>query len=207
MNKNGCNGNDRADNDQIRFQMESLTPEDLASLAAYAHRRLQRIGMDGSLAEDIAQDALQAIMVGLYTPIDGRHPRPCDVASHGAFVEYLGGVVNSMVAYERSKRIHQFTHEPLVTDPGHDEHKSHFAELRSDESVVADVCWNDLQDVFFARIRPRAVFPIQPILIDWERVWQWSSQIPVPIPQRRFRRHVKRLAQEVLGELGEALAA
>jgi hypothetical protein len=207
MNRNGCYSTNHADHRQIRHRMENLTNEDLVGLAAYAKRRLLRVGMDGCLAEDIAQDALQAILVGLGTPTDGRHPRSIDVASHSAFIDYIGGVINSLVSYERAKRIYQFLHEPIRTESDQEEDLAPAMELRSSVSVASEVSWNDFQHTFFTRLRPRAALAIQPILIDWQEVWQWSSQIPVPIPQRRLRRDVKRLAKEVLNELGEALAA
>lgn len=208
MKRNGCKRNKYAGNDSIRLQLETISQSDLAGLVAYARRRLLRVGLDPNLAEDITQDAFHAILIGMRTTKAGRHPRAIDVANQGAFIDYLGGVINSLVSYEREKHLYQFDHEPIDIpvladeDDGVARH-----EIRSAACVHTEAGWNDLRQVFFARLRPRAFPELQPILADWENEWGWSAQIPVPIAQRRIRRPVRDLAMDVLAELGEALAA
>ena len=208
MKRNGCTRNECAGIDQTRHRLEQLTRSDRASLVAYAQRRLSRVGLDPDLAEDMTQDAFQAILLGLETQVSGRHPRTMDVESRESFIDYLGGVVNSLVAYERGKRRYRFEHEPIgLPKPDEDDDAQLRFEIQSADQVEREAGWNDLQAAFFARLKPRAFQQLQPILADWETEWRGASKIPVPIPQRRFRRTVRRLAKEVLEELGEALAA
>jgi DNA-directed RNA polymerase specialized sigma24 family protein len=203
---NGEKWNKGVGNDNTRLQLEMISRSSLAGLVAYARRRLLRIGLDPNLAEDITQDAFRAILIGLDTAKAGRHPREIDVQDQGAFVDYLCGVINSLVAYERAKRLYQFDHEPIEARAAWEDEPQPQNELRSAASVESEIGWRDLQDVFFARLRPRVHPRIQHILTDWEWEWRWAAQIPVPIPERRFRRTIRDLAKEVLAELGEALA-
>jgi hypothetical protein len=207
MKRNGAKRNKCVGNDSTRLQLEMLSRSNLAGLVAYARRRLLRIGLDPNLAEDITQDAFRAILIGLETAKAGRHPREIDVQDQGAFVDYLGGVINSLVAYERAKRLYQFDHEPIEAETTWEDDRCPKNELRSAAGVESEIGWRDLQDVFFARLRSRVHPRIQHIVTDWECEWRWSAQIPIPIPQRRFRKTIRLLAKDVLAELGEALAA
>lgn len=196
-----------AGTDRIRHKMEELTRPDLEGLVGYAHRRLLRVGLDPNLAEDITQDAFQAILLGLETGTAGRHPRRMDVESKQSFIDYIGGAINSLIAYERGKWRYRFHHQPIgLPKPDEDDAELSF-EITSTDRVEHEAGWNDLQAAFFARLKPRAFQQLRPILADWEMEWRWASKIPVPIPQRRFRGTVRRLAKDVLQELGEALAA
>lgn len=195
----------RAGTDTVH-QLNLLTQEDLADLADYATRRLKRVGLTALEGEDIAQDALQAILEGLEEAKQGRHPRACDVASKLAFMDYVGGVINSLVTVERRKAVHDVKHYSVTRDPRTDDETPQ-PELATTESVTGDVAISDLQSAFFARLWPRACPAMTPHLQEWEATWRRSDQIPVPIPQRRLRGKIKVLAREVLSEIGEELAA
>jgi hypothetical protein len=207
VKRNGIKQLECVRKNNIRHQMGLLTRSNLTGLVAYARRRLLRIGLDPTLSEDIVQDAFRAILIGLESAKAGRHPRGIDVQAQGAFVDYLGGVINSLVAYEREKRRYRFTFEPMELEPAWENEGQPHNELRSAVNVEGEVGWRDLQHLFFSKLRPQVPSRVQHILADWEQEWQRSAQIPVPIPQRRFRKIIRHLAQEVLAELGEALAA
>jgi len=186
--------------------LDSLTEQDIASLVYFAERRLERVGLNPQIAQDTVQDALQAVLIGRQATSTGRHPRMVDYADPAAFRSYLGGVINSLVTVERRKRIHSSTHISIGV-PESDSEVAPANDLPSPERTESTVNWSDLQDVFFQRLRARAPASLHPFLADWEAGWCWRDQIPVAIPQRRFRRAIKVLAREVLSELDEKLAA
>ncbi len=193
--------------DAILQQLNLLTREDLVDLADYARRRLKRVGLTTLEGEDITQDALQAILVGLEEAKQGRHPRTCDLASKTAFKDYVGGVINSLVTVERRRPVHDTKHYSLTPTGSRTDNEAPQPELATPESVTGDVAISDLQSAFFARLWPRACPAMTPHLQKWEDTWRWSDQIPVPIPQRGLRGKIKVIAQAVLAEIGEELAA
>ena len=111
------------------------------------------------------------------------------------------------MAYERGKRRYRFQHEMLDVSNVAEDDAPCRREIRSPADVQSEAGWNDLQAAFFARLKPRGFKQIQPILVEWEAEWKWCSVIPVPIPQRRFRKDVRQLAKDVMHELGETLTA
>jgi len=163
--------------------------------------------LDPGLGEDIVQDAFEAVLQGLVTERGGRHPRGSDVEDPKAFINYLGGVINSLVSYERAKRRYNFDHDSIDIPPIDDCEAQLTFDIQSPDCVEQEAGWNDLQEVFFTLLQSRATPQIRPILHHWELEWRWSPQIPVPIPKRRFRRTIRCLAKEALRELGEELAA
>jgi hypothetical protein len=188
--------------------LDHLTRLDLAALRIFAEHRLARVGLDPNLGADIVQDALCAVLRGLNSAKVGRHPRPSDLEDKAAFVNYLRGVINSLVAVERRKDVHKFNHcqldgqEPRLSDDGRYPRK----EIEGPVCVENDVDWRDLQNVFFSELRKRACPRLEAIISDWETVWRWSNRIPVPIPKRRLRKDIRLLARDVLDEIGEQLA-
>ncbi|MBP9900305.1 MAG: hypothetical protein KBH45_02510, partial [Verrucomicrobia bacterium] len=90
-----------ASSEAVLQQLNLLTREDLFDMADYATRRLKRVGLTALEGEDIAQDAIQAILVGLEEAKQGRHPRASDVINKATFKDYAGGVINSLVTVER----------------------------------------------------------------------------------------------------------
>lgn len=84
--------------------MQVLTPKELLVLAGFASFRLAKVGLNPTGAEHIAQDALLAVLRGLESSTVGRYPRPCDLTDQSAFMDYLRGVIGSLVEAERRGR-------------------------------------------------------------------------------------------------------
>src|SRR5690349_916508 len=79
--------------DSCRSSLHRLSPADWRMLRKFAAFRFARVGLNPEWDEDLVQDALLAVLLGLKTSTKGRHPRPADLASHSRFMDYLRGVI------------------------------------------------------------------------------------------------------------------
>ena len=188
--------------------LDGLTAEDLEDVRKFAEHRLARVGLDTALGPDLAQEALRAVLAGLTTRVSGRHkgrhPRPSDLQTKRNFLDYLKGAVNSLVTTECRRRKRGFQLIPLEAERQEDgEH--YFIPLSTPSRQDVDVGWNDFRKEFFRRLSLKAPPKLQRMIAAWQDVWPWSDRIPVPIPMRRLRKHIRELSKEVLCELDETL--
>jgi hypothetical protein len=84
--------------------LNSLTSGDLSNVTRFAGFRLSRVGLHPGDGQDVVQDALHAVLLGIESPATDRHPRPMDLASGPAFLCYLKGVISSLVSFELRRR-------------------------------------------------------------------------------------------------------
>jgi len=194
---------------QCRRFFDELTSENLAELRDFAVHRLARVGLDSGFGPDLAQEALRAVLAGLKTRVrgryQGRHPRPSDLQTQRTFLDYLKGVVNSLVATECRRRKRGF--KLISLEAGRQEDGEHyFIPLSTPARHDVDVAWEDFRREFFARLRLKAPPKLRCMIAAWQGVCPWSDRIPVPIPKRRLRKHIRELSKEVLCELGETLS-
>lgn len=174
-------------------RLAEITDEDSAALLQFAECRLVEHGASLSYAEDITQRAFEAVLVGLHTTQRGRKPRMRDVVNKGAFLNYMRGVVSSLLfALIRKKEFctaWKEWYDNARTTIGTEQSPAHQAELE------------DLRNQLFPRLRSRAPRRLLRTINAWERVFLHSDRIPAP-GHRRYVREVRTLAQEVMLELG-----
>jgi hypothetical protein len=177
--------------DRLAYLMQELTGEDLADLARYAGYRLARVRLDPSEGEDFRQDALLAVLHGAQSISSGRHPRPVDLQNRSAFLDYLKGVIGSLVEAERRRLAHRFSHEPFAESVGYQPAAfyGHPIELE----------FNDLRIEFFKRLEQRVPGRLSRIVLTWKD--QGNDLIPLLGHHRRIRQQLKKLAAQVLRQL------
>lgn len=175
-------------------RLNEFTRADSADLTEFAECRLMVHGASPTLGEDMTQRALQQVLQGLETDQGGRRPRLVDLVNKPAFLNYLRGVISSLVFGMTSKR--GFTAGCM---PGYDDNI-----VRPNDdggAAVKDAELNDLRDQLFPRLRARAPKRLLPTIDAWESVFTHSDRIPAP-GQRTYVREVRDLAKEVLSEIG-----
>jgi len=176
-------------------RLQEFTGADSADLTEFAECRLIVFGASPTLGEDLTQRALQQVLQGLETDQGGRRPRLVDLENKPAFLNYLRGVISSLVFGMTTKRefIANYSsgYDDAIASPDDDGG----AAVKHAELI-------DLRDQFFPRLRARAPKRLLPTIDAWEPVFTLSDRIPVR-GQRTYVREVRNLAKEVLSELGE----
>jgi hypothetical protein len=181
--------------------IDMLTRVDLADLAKFASFRLAKVGLIRLAGEDVVQDALLAVVRGAGAHSKGRHPRPVDVANSANFIDYLKGVIGSLVEAERRSRKHQCVHEPFEEGFMAGEH---FAmQARPAGSPLAELEFCDLRQQLFHRLEERVPHHLRGLVLVWREQWDFCDRIPLLGRHRRCRAELRQLAAQVLKELTE----
>jgi hypothetical protein len=175
-------------------RLDEVTKADKDALVAFAKHRLVALGAPSSCAEDIVQKAFEAVLRGLEgTGKGSRNPRSSDIVDKPAFLNYLRGIISSLVWAMTCKREFRIGHRPwdeIYPPP-----------QAGGQSPAEEAEWRDLQEQLFPRLRARAPRRLWPTIDAWEEVFLHSDRIPAP-GSRKYVREVRNLAQEILWELG-----
>jgi hypothetical protein len=175
-------------------RLQEFTGADSADLTEFAECRLIVLGASPTMGEDLTQRALQQVLQGLETDQGGRRPRLVDLVNKPAFLNYLRGVISSLVfgMTTRSEFLACSTagYDDAIAGPNDD-----------GGAAVKDAELTDLRDQLFPRLRARASKRLLPTINAWEPVFTLSDRIPAR-GQRSYVREVRNLAKEVLSELG-----
>jgi hypothetical protein len=175
-------------------RLQEFTGADSADLTEFAECRLIVLGASPTMGEDLRQRALQQVLQGLETDQGGRRPRLVDLVNKPAFLNYLRGVISSLVFGMTTKT--EFLAE---CTSGYDDAIA--APNDDGGAAVKEAELNDLRDQLFPRLRARAPKRLLPTIDAWEPVFALSDRIPAR-GQRTYVREVRNLAKEVLSELG-----
>ncbi len=176
-------------------RLREFTKADSADLTEFAECRLVVNGISPTNGEDLTQRAIQLVLQGLEMDKGGRRPRLVDVTDKPAFLNYLRGIISSLV-YGMTRKSGFGTRCIRLEDVD-------TAEAPHDNGAsVRDVELGDLRDQLFPRLRARAPARLHPTINAWEAVFTQTDRIPAPV-QRRHAREVQDLARKVLTELGE----
>lgn len=171
----------------VQTALGGITPRDLRALAAFAGRLLDRVGLPGHLGEDLAQRAILAVLVGGRSKLRGRHPRPADLTSPMALLNYFRGVICSLVHGQRSRSENRFIHTAFEE-----------ATARC-PAAGRDLEFEDLAQTFYEHLRARVPPRLRSVLEDWRE--ERFAYIPLGDQHRRRRSELRRIAAEVLREL------
>ena len=175
-----------------KARLGEITDADIAALTEFAERRLVEIGVPPSCGEDVTQRALYAVLPGLEKDQGGRKPRLVDVNDKTAFLNYLRGIVSSLLYSMTRTRGFRITQQWDDSVPSPDAGRP---------SPTNEAALRDLSEQLFRRLRARAPRRLLPTINAWEAVFLSSDRIPAR-GHRKYVREVKKLAQEVLSELG-----
>ncbi len=176
-------------------RLREFTAADSADLSEFAECRLIVNGISPTNGEDVTQRALQLVLQGLETDKGGRRPRLVDLTDKSAFLNYLRGVISSVV-YGMTRK------SGFGADCTFDEDDEELNEFVHDSGTGARTLeLNDLRDQLFPRLRARAPKRLLPTLEAWEPVFTQSDRIPAR-GQRSYVREIRALTKDVLSEIG-----
>jgi hypothetical protein len=129
-------------------RLDEITEADSANLTEFAECRLVTLGVSPSYGEDMTQRAFQQVLQGLETDQGGRRPCLEDLVDKPAFLNYLRGVISSLIYVMTSKCGFRTTHkaweDEMLTPSGGGASPAKEAEL------------NDIRDQLFRRLRAHA---------------------------------------------------
>jgi len=181
---------------------QGLTQGDLDALARFAGFRLAKVGLSPLAGEDVAQDALLAVLRGAQSSSTGRHPRPVDLADSSAFIGYLKNVIGSLVEAERRRLMHKWMHEPIEEGAGG------MVELQVGVAGVppGDLEFRDLAEQLFLQVARQAPARLRELVLAWAAHWQNCDTIPLLGRHRRCRQELRKLAARVLEQLNNPVA-
>ncbi len=174
-------------------RLGEITEADCADLTEFAECRLVAVGAPPSCGEDVTQRAFHAVLVGLETDQGGRKPRLVDINDKPAFLNYMRGVISSLVyAVTRKRRFHA----------GYETWEQNTSVQDSErDSPAQPAAFQDLGQQLFPRLKSRAPGRLLPTIQAWESVFLHSDRIPAK-GHRKYVREVRDLAKTVLEELG-----
>jgi len=171
-------------------RLSCVSKEELKHLRGFAKDCLERFRLPTTFTDDLTSKAIAAVVQGLSDSGRGRRPRPDNLATHDAFLNFLRGAVASTVeGFARG----EYRHPKVAVD---------VVSLASHRSWPdLDIYLVDLRNELFARLRQQVPHSCQQTLDAWEESFFWSDQIP-RVPSPNHSRVVRLLAREILDELG-----
>ncbi len=184
---------------QCEARLNDLTQRGMERLYAFAEARLLKLGVTCADGQDLAQNALLAVIRGIESQGNhGRHPLAVDVASNEAFEAYLKSVIISLSDFRLTEFRSQREKEQVERVVMEDEGEINIADMAPGPDEVAG--WSDYQQQFFARLRPRIPANLQATIDRWEPVFLQSDCIPAKY--RKYSIRLKPHASAVAEELG-----
>ncbi len=195
---NGRAVNESTTKERVWHALNQLTRQDLLGLAKFAQNRLRQAGLVGTSSEDLVQRALHRVIAGA-TGRGGRHPRLIDLAESAAFLNYLRGVIRSLVDTQRDLQENQFAHQTWEDDLA----GGQTAEMTIG-TINRELEFRDLVAVLHSRLKDRVPTRLHKILRDWKAQQFDSDTIPLGGQHRRFRAELRTFAATVLNEITRA---
>jgi len=171
-----------------------LTTEDFESLKQFAQRRLNRFSLSHMEAGEVCQRVFLSVLRGLNPNLSGRRPRPMDVTSKTAFLNYLRGGISSVVdsLFRANKREDKFRCQDSNVD----------ITVPDASSPAMLAGWSDFEMVMFARLRRRAPRRLLKTINEWQKVFFQADRIPATA-SRKYTAELRTIAAKVVKELGE----
>ena len=173
-------------------RLAELTPMEITGLTEFAESRLVTFGFPPSHGQDISQQALVAVLNGLETDQGGRIPRPVDLQHKVAFLNYLRGVISSLV-WNMTRRAEFRAHPQWIDALG-------LTQDSGGANPANEACIKDLEEQLFQRLQDRAPARLQSDISAWKRVFPYADRVPAR--QRKNAYEIRILAREILQELG-----
>jgi hypothetical protein len=175
-------------------RLQQLTTAELDHLKQFAEIRLSRAGLITFHAEDLVSKALNSVICGMQDDRKGRHPRPDELETSAAFLDFLRGAVCSTVeAYTRHRELH-YPHYTMDVEPG-------VFQMLGPTAPDLDINLRDLKRALFSKLRATAPPRLHKTLDTWEEIFLWSDAIP-NVPNARHAYDLRQLARKAFNELG-----
>jgi hypothetical protein len=193
---NSTETNARSLNAACMRRLHAITNTELSRLSSYADYRLKRVGVESELGQDLVQDAILAILIGMQGLLNGRHPRTDDVKDDESFRRYLFGVIRSLVAAQALRR-KQWAPANCFDDRSPNMPDILISYRTPAESADGAILARGLFAELRLRIPPRA----RDMVERWAAEYWWTEEIPLAGRPRKDRRLVRNLSQKILGEL------
>ena len=175
-------------------RLSEITKADCAALTEFAECRLVATGAPPSCGEDVTQRAFHAVLLGLETDQGGRKPRLVDIGDKPTFLNYMRGVISSLVYAMTRQRRFRVNHEEWDDNIAAPNAGAH--------SPAEQAAFRYLGEQLFPRLRSQAPRRLLPTIAAWESVFLESDRIPAR-GHRKYVREVRDLAKRALSELGE----
>jgi hypothetical protein len=177
--------------------LEAIQPGDYQILVTFAQLKLRLAHLETDLAKDIVQRSLLLPAVGTVRPGMGRHPRPDDVAGRAEFLNYLHGIISSLVDGERNLVERRYLHVNWVEEMSAD-----LLDGRcSDAAGFTALAFADLLEEFDRRLVQQAKPHLRRPLTAWRGQRFDCEQIPLAGAHRRLRSDLQRLARKIFSDL------
>jgi hypothetical protein len=151
---------------------------------------MAKFGLDFQIADDLFNQAMCTVLRGMEDGDAGRKPNPEDLLSKDTFLNYLRGVINSVVEgwWRADRTRHRKDHCSL------DLIQDYLAAPRDTQVEFAD-----LNTQLFTQLRQRAHARLLPTINEWEQAP--DGKIPC-VTSRKHTAAVKLLARQIAVGLG-----
>ena len=156
-----------------------------------------------SSAQDIVPKALLSIILGTEPHDKSRLPRRASLKRKDAFLHYVRSAVNSIIDAAKRSRELLFIHETIHREKDSESQERRIV-LTALPSLDGDPVMVDLKAELFARLRQLAPARLLPTIAEWEKTFDWASQVPIP-GTRRHQAEVRKLAMRVLRKIADDL--
>jgi hypothetical protein len=170
--------------------------DDVRSLTLFADCLFRQRGLESSRAttgEDLGQEAVRAVLIGLEDKGNGRRPRLVDVADKDAFLNYLRGIVHS-----KFNALMRPVQPPTIPMADAENTCSSAA-----ASPSAEAAMTDLKNEILRRVRARSSRHLATTITAWEHEFADCDRIPILNGSRKNAFRVRRIAAQVVKELDE----
>jgi hypothetical protein len=132
-------------------------------------------------------------LVGLERDRGGRKPRWLDIKNKPAFLNYLRGIVSSLV-YARARK--------QGFESGKEWNDNIAPHVTGQASPAEEAALRDFAEELFPRLRARAPRRLLATIAGWESVYHESDRIPAQGGRRKYVGQVKSIAQQIVREIG-----
>ena len=180
---------------RARRLIDEVTSEDLRSLTLFADCLFRHRGLESSRAttgEDLGQEAVRAVLIGLEDKGSGRRPRLVDVADKDAFLNYLRGIIHS-----KFNALMRPVQPPTISIADAEN------ACQSPSSPAAEAAITDLKTEILRRVRARAPRHLSTTIAAWETEFADCDRIPILNGSRKNAFRVRRIAARVVKELDD----
>lgn len=177
-----------------KARLDELDLRDITTLTQFAKYKLVAVGLPASFGEDLAAQALAYCVRGLESDqAQSRRPRLANLEKKQTLLVWLRGVIASLVDSMSSQRHYRAEH--LTWDEA-------LGVEQTDPTPAQAAEVSDLQRALFLRLRARSPPMHQSTIDAWERVFVATAYVPDVNGRRKYVHMVRKLAREVVRELG-----
>ena len=188
--------------------VSALTGAQLNNLHDFARRRLSSVsgvphlkrGLARLSADDLFNTAVEQVLLADVVPGKGRRLRPRNRHSPKAFLNYLRGIIDSLIS-NTATCVETLTPHLRVGNP---EFEPDTVDVPDPVDYVSLLAHRDLQQEFFRRFEPilKRQPALRPVVEHWQRHFLDSDQIAGPDFDAKLTYRVRQHARSILRGMG-----